>query len=122
MSVQWGSLTKEVSTLFRSSDKRIDLYTQEMDFQPINVEEVGYEGADALSKQIESLAIAKKNIQALIDSDLTTEDLKALAGNRGLPIDKDTNPDIFNMSGLTPFSEAQDGDAVGEESVPNMGG
>jgi len=122
LSVQWGSLTKEVSTLFRSSDKRIDLYTQEMDFQPINVEEVGYEGADALSKQIESLAIAKKNIQALIDSDLTTEDLKTLAGNRGLPIDKDTNPDIFNMSGLTPFSEAQDGDAVGEESVPNMGG
>lgn len=122
LSAQWGSLTKEVSTLFRSSDKRIDLYTQEGDFQPIDTEEVGYEGADALSKQIESLAIAKKNIQALIDSDLTTEDLKELAGNRGLPINKDTNPDIFNMSGLTPFSEAQDGEAFGEESVPNTKG
>jgi hypothetical protein len=122
LSNQRAKLTKEVSDLFRSSDKKLNLYTQERDFQPIDTEEVGFDDAEAMSKQIESLVIAKKNIQALIDSEITAEELKALSGGRGLPINKDTNPEIFNMSGLTPFSEAQDGDAVGEESVPNTEG
>ena len=117
MSQQWSDLTKEVSQLFRSSNKKLDLYTQESDFQPITSSEVGFTGVDALSKQIESLVIAKKNIQALIDSDITAEDLNALRGGPGQDINKATNPEIFNMSGLTPFSEAQDGDVVADGEI-----
>ena len=117
MSQQWSDLTKEVSQLFRSSNKKLDLYTQESDFQPITSSEVGFTGVDALSKQIESLVIAKKNIQALIDSDITAEDLNVLRGGPGRVVDKATNPEIFNMSGLTPFSEAQNGDIVADGEI-----
>tara|TARA_R110002049_G_scaffold102101_1_gene247448 strand:+ start:457 stop:9108 length:8652 start_codon:yes stop_codon:yes gene_type:complete len=122
MSQQWSELTKEISELFRSSDKKLDLYTQERDFQPIEPSDVGFEDADALTKQVESLVIAKKNIQALIDSDITAEDLNELRGGPGQDINKATNPEIFNMSGLTPFSEAQDGEAFGEETLPDVEG
>jgi hypothetical protein len=117
MSQQWSELTKEISELFRSSDKKLDLYTQERDFQPIEPSDVGFEDADALARQVESLVIAKKNIQALIDSDITAEDLNELRGGPGQVINKATNPEIFNMSGLTPFSEAQNGDIVADGEI-----
>lgn len=122
MSQEFAELTREVSELFRSSDKKLEVYTQERDFQPTSDIEVGFEGVDALSKQLESLVIAKKNIQAFIDSDITAEDLEAIAGGRGRTVDKNTNPEIFNMSGLTPFSEAQEGEAFGEDTLPNTKG
>ena len=65
---------------------------------------------------IESLMVKRENIQALIDSDMTREELVEIAGGKGKDINKATNPEIFNMSGrLAPESFSQRSDRLNEE-------
>jgi len=114
LSGQWSDLTKEVSQLYGGSDKKLNLYTQESDFEPSGVKD--FETVEGLMNAIESLMVKRENIQALIDSDMTREELVEIAGGKGKDINKATNPEIFNMSGrLAPESFSQRSDRLNEE-------
>ena len=99
---QRSVLSEEVADLWRNNEKGISLYTNFSDFQP--GEDKQYFGlrdrnVETVSTDIEKLVIAKKNIQALIDSDITEDDFKALRGRKSI-IFKNDHPSLFNMSGL----------------------
>jgi hypothetical protein len=114
LSGQWSDLTKEVSQLYGGSDKKLNLYTQERDFEPSGVRD--FETVEGLMNAIESLMVKRENIQALIDSDMTREELVEIAGGKGKDINKATNPEIFNMSGrLAPESFSQRSDRLNNE-------
>ena len=120
---QRSQLLTEVGDLYSKNDKKISFYTNLQDFSPLETEDIpGKETVESVAAEVEALVISKKNLQALIASDLTAEDLESLAGGKGGHIPKESNPEFFNMSGLTPFSQAQEGEAFGEESVPPMDG
>ena len=106
MRVQYSKLSKEVSNLWHNSG--LNVYTTLQSFYP--------DGESSTELDFEGLVIAKKNIQAAIDSGITKEQLKDLAGNRG-SISKEDNPDLFNMSGLVRFNEAGSGDAIADGEV-----
>ena len=95
--VQYSDLSKEVSGLWYNSG--LNVYTTLRSFYP--------EGESSTELDFEGLVIAKKNIQAAIDSGITKEQLKELAGNRG-SISKEDNPDLFNMSGLSRISSPEE--------------
>ena len=88
MRVQYSKLSKEVGDLWYNSG--LNVYTTLKSFYP--------DGEPSTELDFEGLVIAKKNIQAAIDSGVTKEQLKDLAGNRG-SVSKEDNPDLFNMSG-----------------------
>ncbi len=57
------------------------------------------------------MIIAKKNLLAAIDSDITAEQLKEMRGE-GNFVEKAKFPEVFNMGGMTRISDA--GEAGGE--------
>ncbi len=93
----------EVGDLWRNNDKKISFYTNLSDFNPTVRDEFDAgprrRTIESINSDIEDQVISKQNIQALIDSDITEDDLKALAG-RGSVISRSKHPSIFNMSGL----------------------
>ena len=101
LSEERAALSKEAYDLSVESDKKINLYTNFADFNPtkVSVSDPQIDNIDNIRSEIEDLMIAKANIQALIDSDLTQEDLEAMVG-RSQKISKLSHPEIFNMSGL----------------------
>ena len=107
---QRSVLMEEVGDLWSNSEKNINLYTGLSDFEP--GEEKQYfrikdRDVETVSTDIEKLVIAKKNIQALIDSDITEDDLKALRGGKST-IFKSDHPSLFNMSGLEQQSKLEE--------------
>ena len=98
-----ADIMTEVGDLWKNNDKNISSYTNLADFNPTIRDEFDLgprsRTIEQLNSDIEDQVIAKKNIQALIDSDITEQDLKALAG-RLTKIGRKSNPSIFNMSGL----------------------
>ena len=93
----------EVGDLWKNNDKNISSYTNLSDFSPTirGMFDVGPRSRtiEQINSDIEDQVISKQNIQALIDSEITENDLKALAG-RLTKISRKSNPSIFNMSGL----------------------
>jgi hypothetical protein len=107
---QRSVLMEEVGDLWSNSEKNINLYTGLSDFEP--GEEKQYfrikdRDVETVSIDIEKLVIAKKNIQALIDSDITEDDLKVLRGGKST-IFKSDHPSLFNMSGLEQQSKLEE--------------
>jgi len=98
-----ADLMTEVGDLWRNNDKSISSYTNFLDFNPTIRGEFDLgprsRTIESINSDIEDFVIAKQNIQALIDSDITEDDLKALAG-RGSVISRSKHPNIFNMMGL----------------------
>jgi len=98
-----ADLMTEVGDLWRNNDKKISSYTNLSDFNPTVRDEFDAgprrRTIESINSDIEDQVISKQNIQALIDSDITEDDLKALAG-RGSVISRSKHPSIFNMSGL----------------------
>ena len=101
LSKQRAALMGEVGRLHYDAGKKIGLYTNLGDFNPTKPEYVApqKDTVDSIKSDIEDQKIAMANIQALIDSDITQEDLIDLRG-RGDKINKQSHPEIFNMSGL----------------------
>lgn len=95
--VQYSELSKEVSDLWHESG--LNVYTILKNFYP--------DGKPSVELDFEGLVIAKKNIQAAIDSGITKEQLKKLKGNRS-SVSKEDNPDLFNMSGLSRVSSPEE--------------
>lgn len=95
--VQYSELSKEVSDLWYESG--LNVYTTLNNFYP--------DGEPSTELDFEGLVIAKKNIQAAIDSGITKEQLKNLRGNRS-SVSKEDNPDLFNMSGLSRVSSPEE--------------
>ena len=98
-----ADLMTEVGDLWKNNDKNISSYTNLSDFSPTvrGMFDVGPRSRtiEQINSDIEDQVISKQNIQALIDSEITEDDLKALAG-RFTKIGRKSNPSIFNMSGL----------------------
>ena len=101
LSKERAALMGEVGRLHYDAGKKIGLYTNLADFNPTKPEYTvpQKDTVDNMKSDIEDQKIAMANIQALIDSDITQEDLKDLRG-RGDKINKQSHPEIFNMSGL----------------------
>jgi len=101
---QMRLLRDEVMDLVQNNDKNLRSYVQSDDFNPLYVSSLdrpfGAQSESEVLEQIEGMAIAKKNIQALLDSDISEQDLAALKGN-SWGISKTKHPSIFNMSGLS---------------------
>jgi hypothetical protein len=97
---QYSALGKELGEIWRSSP--LSLHTSLPNFTP--------EGATE-SLDFEGLVIAKKNLQAAIESGVTEEQLKEMKG-RFSTVSKKDNPELFNMSGLVRLGEAGSGDSV----------
>ena len=94
---QYSVLSREVGDLWY--DAGFNVYTTLRSFYP--------DGESSTELDFEGLVIAKKNIQAAIDSGITKEQLKDLKGNRD-SISKEDNPDLFNMSGLSRISSPEE--------------
>ena len=94
---QYSVFSREVGDLWY--DAGFNVYTTLRSFYP--------EGESSTELDFEGLVIAKKNIQAAIDSGITKEQLKNLKGNRS-SISKEDNPDLFNMSGLSRISSPEE--------------
>ena len=122
---QMRSLRNELMDLMADNDKNLTSYVQTDDFNPLYVSSIdrpfGAQGESEVLEQIEGMAIAKKNIQALLDSDISEQDLATLKGN-SWGISKTKHPSIFNMSGLTPFSQSGVGSSVGDGKPQNLDG
>jgi len=101
LSKERAALMGEAGRLHYDAEKKIGLYTNFADFNPTKPEYTvpQKDTVDNMKSDIEDQKIAMANIQALIDSDITQEDLKDLRG-RGDKINKQSHPEIFNMSGL----------------------
>ena len=96
LNLQYSKLLREVGVIWHSSI--ISNYTYKSDFIP--------DGEPLSDKDFEGLIIAKKNLQAVLDMDLTKEQLKELVTDGGFNmIQKSENPEFFNMSGLTRSNE-----------------
>tara|TARA_R110002096_G_scaffold2864_2_gene14567 strand:- start:377 stop:8917 length:8541 start_codon:yes stop_codon:yes gene_type:complete len=103
--VQYSELGKEVGTMWTNS--QLSTYTNLSDFTP--------EGATE-SLDFEGQVIAKKNLQAAIDSGITQEQLKEMA--RGFStVSKKDHPELFNMSGLVRLDKASNGDQIADGEV-----
>jgi hypothetical protein len=94
--IQYSELGKEVGNLWYNSP--LSMHTNMSDFTP--------EGATE-SLDFEGQVIAKKNIQAAIDSGITSEQLKEMKGRSSVVFKKD-HPELFNMSGLERILESED--------------
>ena len=103
--IQYSELGKEVGNLWYNSP--LSMHTNMSDFTP--------EGATE-SLDFEGQVIAKKNIQAAIDSGITSEQLKEMKGRSSVVFKKD-HPELFNMSGLVRFDEAGNGDQIADGEV-----
>ena len=102
---QYSEMIKEVGDLLQNSVLAGQASLQ--DFYP--------EGKANLRRgeqDFEGLIIAKKNIQAAIDSGITEEQLKEMRG-RASYVSKQKHPELFNMSGIKRFNEANNGENVG---------
>ena len=95
---QMASITRELDELY--NNEKIRGYVEFTSFVP-SVKEDQHEGAsvEARGIDIEGKFMAKQNMLALINSDLTREDLKALRNKSTLTIHKDAHPEIYNMAG-----------------------
>ena len=101
---QYSAMLNELGELWRNSRFSNDtLLTQFHPEKHPNLRR-GYQ-------DFEGLIIAKKNLLAAINSDITAKQLKEMRG-KGNFIDKAKFPDVFNMSGMTRISDA--GEAGGE--------
>ena len=105
--IQYSELGKEVGNLWYNSP--LSMHTNMSDFTP--------EGATE-SLDFEGQVIAKKNIQAAIDSGITSEQLKEMKGRFSVVFKKD-HPELFNMSGLERLSENSEQGFVTD--LPNQG-
>ena len=103
--VQYSELGKEVGDLWYNSP--LSMHTNMSDFTP--------EG-DSEKLDFEGQIIAKKNIQAALDSEVTSEQLKEMKGRFSVVSKKDY-PDLFNMSGLVRFKEAGSGDVIADGEI-----
>ncbi len=101
LSKERAALMGEVGRLHYDAGKKIGLYTNLGDFNPTKPEYAvpQKDTVDNIKSDIEDQKIAMANIQALVDSDITQEDLIDLRG-RGDKINRQSHPEIFNMSGL----------------------
>tara|TARA_Y100000361_G_scaffold63285_1_gene55655 strand:+ start:13691 stop:21913 length:8223 start_codon:yes stop_codon:yes gene_type:complete len=107
---QRSVLMGEAGDLWRNNEKNISLYTNFLDFQPGEDKQyftIRDRNVETVSTDIEKFVIAKKNIQALIDSDITEDDLKALRGRKSI-IFKSDHPGLYNMSGLEQQSKLEE--------------
>jgi len=100
-----ASLDKEVTDLWMNSSKRINLFTDFQDFFPQREETEGME-PESMESKLENFVIAKKNLLALIASDVSSDNLRDLKGNKD-KINPNVNPEIFNMSGISKFGESE---------------
>lgn len=100
-----ASLDKEVTDLWMNSSKRINLFTDFQDFFPQREETEGME-PESMESKLENFIIAKKNLLALIASDVSSDNLRDLKGNKD-KINPNVNPEIFNMSGISKFGESE---------------
>ena len=97
---QRALLDKNVTDLWMNSSKKINLFTDFQDFFPQT------EGSQSIESEIENFIIAKKNLLALITSDVSSDNLRDLKGNKD-KINPNVNPEIFNMSGISKFGESE---------------
>ena len=97
---QRALLDKNVTDLWMNSSKKINLFTDFQDFFPQT------EGSQSIESEIENFIIAKKNLLALIASDVSSDNLRDLKGNKD-KINPNVNPEIFNMSGISKFGESE---------------
>ena len=97
---QRASLDKEVTVLWMNNSKKINLFTDFQDFFPET------EGSEGMESEIENFIIAKKNLLALIASDVSSDNLRDLKGNKD-KINPNVNPEIFNMSGISKFGQSE---------------
>ena len=96
LNLQYSILLNEVGQMWLNSI--VSNYTYKSDFIP--------DGEPLSDRDLEGLIIAKKNLQAVIDMDLSKEQLDELVTDREFSmIKKSENPEFFNMSGLTRSSE-----------------
>ena len=101
---QRAALMTEAGDIYSKNSKKLNFYTNMQDFSPTETEDIPTrETVESVSSDIEDHIIAKKNMLALIASDITAEDLKAIAGRSG-HISKESNPELFNMSGVKKFN------------------
>ena len=101
---QRSALMTEAGDVYSKNSKKLNFYTNMQDFSPTETEDIPTrETVESVSSDIEDHIIAKKNMLALIASDITAEDLKAIAGRSG-HISKESNPELFNMSGVKKFN------------------
>jgi len=106
MRQQYSIFAKEVGDLHRNS--RIAQHTNFMGFVP--------RGGENIDRDFEGMVLAKKNIQALIDSDITEEQLSEMRGG-DMYVIRDKHPEVYNMSGLKRFNEAGQGDAISDGGI-----
>ena len=106
---QYSEMIKEVGDLLQNSVLAGQASLQ--DFYP--------EGKANLRRgeqDFEGLIIAKKNIQAAIDSGITEEQLKEMRGTASY-VSKQKHPELFNMSGIKRFNEAGQGDIISNGEI-----
>ena len=118
---QVTSLRSELFDLLRNSDKNLGSYVQVRDFMPVK-DEIGVspfvsESVEDVIDKLETLIIAKANIQALIDSEITEQDLIALKGRDSI-ISPSKHASIYNMSGLLKESQKQEALELQEPDSP----
>ena len=119
---QVRDLQSELFDLLRSGDKNLSSYVQTWDFMPVkktefDVSPLGRESVEDLMNELETLIITKANIQALIDSEITEQDLMALKG-RDSVISPSKHASIYNMSGLLKESQKQEALELQEPDSP----
>ena len=96
--IQQSDLIKEADELYNNEKLRNNVdFTS---FVPdIETDAYGEASVEAKGVDVEGWAMAKQNMLALINSDLTSEDLRALRNRSTLKIQKEEHPEIYNMAG-----------------------
>ena len=96
--IQQSDLIKEADELFKNEKLRDNV--EFTSFVPdIETDVYGEASVEAKGIDVEGWAMAKQNMLALINSDLTSEDLKALRNKSTFKIQKNEHPEIYNMAG-----------------------
>ena len=101
---QIRDLDSELFELLSNNDKNLSSHTQVDSFSPIQRDEFDVPSFASTTvedemEKLQELIITKANIKALIESDITEEDLIALKG-RGSIVSRLQHPSIFTMSNL----------------------
>ncbi len=108
LSLQVNLVRKDLSDLWGNNEKNLSTHTDFASFNPTAVEVIpGRDNLSSLASELEDLMIAKANVQALLDSDLTADDLSAMR-SIGQKINAKDNPGIYSMSGMLKESQKQE--------------
>jgi hypothetical protein len=117
---QVRQIQDEVFNLLRNNDKNLNRHTQTWDFSPVKRDEFDIGIRRSLEdhmEELENLIITKANIQALIDSEITEQDLAALRGGDTY-VSPSKHASIYNMSGMLKESQKREALELQEPDSP----